>query len=70
MPNLSHLVVIEDILERNHLLQDVISDYVNDEKMLIPPAVLFAISDLDWAMRQLGRYWEIRDKLREEGAIN
>lgn len=66
MPNLSHLVIIEDILERNHLLQDVVSDCGTQ----IPTAVLYAISDLDWAMRQFGNYWEIRNKLQEEGAIH
>lgn len=65
MPNLSYKVIIDDVLEKNHLLQDIVSEYGND----VPEIVLKAISDLDWSARQFGKYWEVYGRLREEGAI-
>ncbi len=66
MPNLSHLVIIEDVIVDNHILQDVISDYGAN----IPEPVLKAAAILDHSMRQFGEYWNIRGKLIEEGEIN
>ena len=66
MPNLSHLVIIDQILEDNHLIQDIISEYGED----IPEPLLKAIDDMDWHMRQFGDYWKVRDRLISEGAIN
>lgn len=65
MANLSTQIVIEDVLEKNHLLQDLVSDIGND----IPTPILKAISDLDWAMRGFGIYWPTRQKLIDEGEI-
>lgn len=66
MPNLSYQIIIEDVVEKNHLLQDVVTGCEGD----IPNAVRKAIADLDWSARQFGVYWEIYGRLREEGAIN
>ncbi len=65
MPNLSHLVIIEDVLIENHILQDLISEYGED----IPEPILKFLSDLDMKMRQFGEYWNVYGRLKDEGAI-
>ena len=65
MTNLSHLFIIDEILEKNHLLQDLVSEFGED----VPTPVLKGIDDLDWSMRQFGSYWKVRDRLVNEGAI-
>jgi hypothetical protein len=65
MPNLSHLVIIEDVIVDNHILQDRISTYGKD----LPEDILSAAAILDHSMRQFGRYWEIREVLIREGEI-
>ena len=65
MPNLSHLVIIEDVIVDNHILQDRISTYGKD----LPEDILSAAAILDYSMRQFGRYEEIREILIENGEI-
>ncbi len=65
MPNLSHLVIIDDVLESNHILQDLISQYGED----VPEPVLKGISDLDNKMRQFGEYWNVYGRLKDEGVV-
>lgn len=65
MPNLSHQIIIPDVIEKNLLLQDLISVMGNG----IPEPVLKAASDLDWAMQQFGAYWKVYRQLKDEGEI-
>ncbi len=65
MGNLSHVLIIEDVLIENHILQDLISEYGED----IPEPILKSLSDLDHKMRQFGEYWNVYGKLKDEGVI-
>ncbi len=66
MPNLSHVLIIEDVLIENHILQDLVSKYGEN----IPGPILESISDLDIKMRQFGEYWNVYGKLKDEGVVN
>lgn len=63
MPNLSHQVIIPDVVEKFLLLKDISNDYT------IPYSLELAIEDLDKAMRQFGVYDGIKEQLIDEGDI-
>ena len=65
MGNLSHVLIIEDVLIENHILQRLISEYGED----IPELVLQSIDRLDNKMRQFGEYWNVYGKLKDEGVV-
>ena len=63
MPNLSHQVIIPDVVEKHLFVMDIAQDY------RIPYSLELALDDLDRAMRQFGVYGGIREKLIEQGQI-
>lgn len=66
MANLSHLVIIEDVIEKHLLLYDTILFYGENN---IPLSIIHGIEDLDRSMQQFGKYDGIREQLIDEGAI-